>query len=285
MDSDDPEQIIAQITFDQIEAPKIRLEELQGRIRVSPEDTNPQIIDKIKLVLSGGYNPAFKAEGRRKLPSRAVALGLKIVSKGGFTCKEMRKTDGEPQHTWAAKDDLNRYIPVDGSEKAEGNSVRYQFDFDAIRKIGKVLRDAELRDLLSERDRASIIKYHKSACAFCAHVGTKLQVDHPVPFRLGGNIKSKDPTGYLVVCAPCNRRKDKSCVDCPNMNGVRDPTTCSRCYWASPNDYDHIETKPYKQVLVMFTTDEEIQILKKVMGRLKGESLAALIKSNFLSSV
>ncbi|SRR5581483_4458979 len=75
-------------------------------------------------------------------------------------------------------------------------------------------------------------------------------VYHRIPFLVVGNAAGmdKDPSQFMLLCAPHNRSKSWTCEHC--ANGIRDKeiSVCATCYWASPENYVHVALRPERRV-------------------------------------
>jgi hypothetical protein len=83
-------------------------------------------------------------------------------------------------------------------------------------------------------------------CALCGwrFPARALQIDHRVPFEVGGDYAPlTDFDAYMLVCGSCNRSKSWSCEHCPNWTDDKDVATCQSCLWGSPEDYEHVATE------------------------------------------
>ena len=49
--------------------------------------------------------------------------------------------------------------------------------------------------------------------------------------------------------------KSWTCEHCENWRR-KDPAFCLRCFWAHPEDYDHVAGKSQKIITIVFTGDE-----------------------------
>lgn len=86
---------------------------------------------------------------------------------------------------------------------------------------------------------------------------TLLQVDHRIPFRVGGDPAEWDDGTVMLLCAPDNRAKSWTCENCPNWE-TRDPNVCATCFWAHPDgNYTHIATQQQRRVTITWQGDEE----------------------------
>ena len=59
----------------------------------------------------------------------------------------------------------------------------------------------------------------------------------------------------MLLSASANRAKSWTCEHCKNRVD-KDVDVCSRCFWAFPEDYDHVAGKEEKVIPVVFTGDE-----------------------------
>lgn len=61
---------------------------------------------------------------------------------------------------------------------------------------------------------------------------------------------------YMALCGSCNRAKSWSCEHCENWLVKKDPAICATCYWASPEDYDHVAMRPMRRLDVVWEGKE-----------------------------
>jgi 5-methylcytosine-specific restriction endonuclease McrA len=110
----------------------------------------------------------------------------------------------------------------------------------------------------SKFKKALIAKYGNK-CAVCtAEFDTpQLQIDHQVPYQVGGDVAGKlSVDDFMLVCRPCNRIKSWSCEHCKNSLQLRNPTICSTCYWASPDVFEHVAMQDIRRLDVTWVADE-----------------------------
>lgn len=110
---------------------------------------------------------------------------------------------------------------------------------------------------IPKKFRDSVNAEHNYICAICAgkFEGRELQCDHRVPFEIAGDPDDLNLADYMPLCASDNRSKSWSCEHCPNWT-IRDSATCMKCFWASPEEYDHVETRPERRINLVFQGDE-----------------------------
>ncbi len=73
-----------------------------------------------------------------------------------------------------------------------------------------------------------------------------LQIDHRVPFEIGGERFPHHAEDFMPLCPSCNRSKSWACENCPNRE-VKDIAVCKACMWASPKDYKHVATQQVRE--------------------------------------
>lgn len=99
---------------------------------------------------------------------------------------------------------------------------------------------------------------HKSKCGICqtSYEARYLQLDHRVPYEVGGEPETPEVTEYMPLCGSCNRAKSWSCEHCTNWLEKKDPSICSTCYWASPADYDHVAMRQMRRLDIVWEREE-----------------------------
>lgn len=109
---------------------------------------------------------------------------------------------------------------------------------------------------------------------------TSLQIDHRIPFRVSGD----DPANlmverFMLLSASSQRAKAMACKRCRNMeNAIQE--TCKTCYWASPEDYTHVEGTEAKVTTVIWHGDDkDLFSLLKQQATLNNKDLAEEIKA------
>ena len=103
-----------------------------------------------------------------------------------------------------------------------------------------------------------------------------LQVDHRIPYEIGGEHEESNIDYFMLLSPSANRAKSWTCEHCSNWE-KKDKNFCLRCFWAFPEDYDHVAGRPEKFISIIFT-DDEIEDYNKLI-RLSGqESAQATIK-------
>jgi hypothetical protein len=163
-----------------------------------------------------------------------------IKKHGQVTTDELKSIHGYDHPPRAARDVRELGIPLKTVRVPGPNGRKiaaYTFgDADSIEShktggrkgIPKALKDA-LRRLGEE-------------CAICGakFAGHGLQIDHRIPYEVGGDSDFSAPAEFMLLCGPCNRQKGRACELCTNWSDAKDVDICRTCYWANPDTYDHV---------------------------------------------
>ena len=87
-----------------------------------------------------------------------------------------------------------------------------------------------------------------------------LQIDHRVPYEIaaegGATANSRDAADYMLLDAGSNRQKSWSCEHCENFEILHDPEICKRCFWAFPEDYEHIAMRQERRLDIVWSGAE-----------------------------
>ena len=205
------------------------------------------------------YPPDFVLKLKAVTSKRPKTVIDHILKHGFITNEELKNLYGYNRPPRSAMDVREQGIPLETYKgKAEdGKSIAaYRFgDPTQIRgdKLGG-------RKVFSKEFKAQLVAENGSKCAICSGVYEEryLQVDHRIPYEVGGDssFEDRDPTDYMLLDGSCNRAKSWSCEHCDNWINLKDPDVCSSCYWASPHEYEHVAMKQSRRVDVVWNEDE-----------------------------
>ncbi|MFD1357643.1 HNH endonuclease [Fictibacillus halophilus] len=128
--------------------------------------------------------------------------------------------------------------------------------------------------------KQALLLHYGNKCEVCNTAFEKryLQIDHRVPFQVGGD-SPLEVEHYMLVCSPCNRSKSWSCEHCDNWLRTKNPEICKSCYWGNPKEHEHIALRRVKRADIMFE-DDEVGIYAEVKTRAdkEGVSVQSYIK-------
>jgi hypothetical protein len=94
------------------------------------------------------------------------------------------------------------------------------------------------------------------------HGKRSLQADHRIPYAVSGDPEGFDVDDWQILCGSHQRKKSYECENCPNY-AEKDVDVCRSCFWAFPEDYTHIATRPVKR-LDLTWGEERMHIYDKV---------------------
>lgn len=120
----------------------------------------------------------------------------------------------------------------------------------------------------------------KSTISGAPYPDRVLQIDHRVPFQVGGDPATDDVKHYMLLDASQQRAKSFSCETCRNLREEKSADVCRRCFWASPEDYDHIATEQRRRVeLEWVGNDVDAFENIKAAAKAAGQSIQTYIKA------
>ena len=113
--------------------------------------------------------------------------------------------------------------------------------------------------IFPKKFKSVLIEKYGSKCAICSgdFAPSFLQIDHRIPYEVAGQAEGDlNPDDYMLVCRSCNRAKSWSCEHCPNGVIDKKPEVCQTCYWAHPENYQHIATQQVRRVDLVWKGQE-----------------------------
>lgn len=189
---------------------------------------------------------------------RAKVVIDHILNNGFITTEDLETTYGYSHPPRAARDVREAGIPLETFKvKSNNNKSIAAYRFGNVTKLqknrvaGRIVFPKELKKQLYE--------IGKGRCFICNGGFEKryLQVDHRVPYQVGGDIdNNRKIEHFMLLCGSCNRAKSWSCEHCNNWAENKNPKICMECYWGSPEHYNHIATKEMRRLDVQWTGDE-----------------------------
>lgn len=181
-----------------------------------------------------------------------------ILENGFVTTEELSQLYGYDHAPRAARDVRELGIPLE-TFRVKGKSGRMiaAYRFGDISKI----RDGKIggRKIWQKEFKSNLISLNGEKCAVCltAYEKRYLQIDHRVPYEVGGDPEG-DPhlDDYMLLCGSCNRAKSWSCEHCRNWEKDHLIDVCKTCYWSGPEDYKHIALRLIRRLDVTWNEDE-----------------------------
>jgi hypothetical protein len=205
-----------------------------------------------------------------------------ILKHGHITTEELSSTYGYTHPPRAARDVRELGIPIktDRVAGSEGRSIaRYTIDVEEFERRQRGERKG--RRAFPARFKHDLIEIRGLQCELCLSIFTEeheLQVDHRVPYEIGGDPSLTDLDSFMLVCPSCNREKSWRCEHCANWS-ERNPEICQNCFWAQPTDYTHIATKEGRLIALTFLgSDMDLYKILQDESQRQQVSLEELIK-------
>jgi hypothetical protein len=213
---------------------------------------------------------------------RAKTVIDHILKHGQITTEELKKLYGYDHPPRAARDVREQGIPLETYRvsDSEGKSIgAYRFA-DPAKIRGGALAG---RKVFSKSFKKSLVESRGCRCGICSteYDDRYLQIDHRVPYEVGGEGGGeKSPVEFQLICGSCNRAKSWSCEHCLNWTDDKKVSICRKCYWASPENYQHVALRPIRRLDLTWTGDEirEFDALTKKAAK-TGTPLPAYVKA------
>jgi hypothetical protein len=187
---------------------------------------------------------------------RARIVVEHVLKNGSITTDDLKEKYGYDHPPRAIKDVSDQGIPLVKAivRKADGKRMaEYRFG-----DLENITAGRFGRANFSKVFKESLVAAYGSKCALCnaPFEPRYLQIDHRIPYLVGGDGMSSMAKDYMLVCGSCNRGKSWSCEHCPNGLVAKDPKVCSVCYWANPLKYSHVATLDIRRLDLTWSGDE-----------------------------
>lgn len=193
-----------------------------------------------------------------------------ILEKGSCTTEDL-KNGGYEHAPRAARDVRELGIPLvtrRGKDK-EGKSIAvYTFgDWEEAKRQNRLTKTGGRKQLTSKLKTALIERYGCRCHLYGEEYPERLlQPDHRIPYEIGGDPEDMmDTDMFMLLCPSANRDKSWACEHCPNWI-QKDPDFCRSCYYAYPENYNHIAGEQERKISLVFK-GEDIELYKEMQGR------------------
>lgn len=197
-----------------------------------------------------------------------------ILKHGYVTTEELKNIYGYNHPPRAARDVREYGIPLETFHLTASDGKRIgAYRFGNLDNIQKSLAKSSGRTVLSKALKQALIEKYGPKCFIYLEKMNEsaLQVDHRVPYEIGGEQDGKNLEAFMLLSPSANRAKSWTCEHCENWT-QKDVHFCLRCFWAYPENYDHVAGK-YEKVVSIIFTGNEIEDYSKLI-KLAGEKTA-----------
>jgi len=181
-----------------------------------------------------------------------------ILKHGFITSQELKDIYGYNHPPRAIRDVREYGIPLSTSriEGTDGKSIAI-YKFGDTKEVRNIAAKSTGRTVLSKALKKALVEKYGSRCFVYLEPMDEnlLQVDHRVPYEIAGENEGQNPELYMLLSPSANRAKSWTCEHCENWER-RDPIFCGTCFWAYPENYEHIAGKPQRIITITFTGNE-----------------------------
>jgi predicted restriction endonuclease len=136
-----------------------------------------------------------------------------ILQHGFISTEDLENTYGYNHPPRAARDVREAGIPLETFKikSKDGKSIAaYKFGDISQLQINRIAG----RIIFPKEFKKTLLDLSNGKCAICNGEFEEryLQIDHKIPYEVGGDINAKqDVTDFMLLCASCNRAKSWSC--------------------------------------------------------------------------
>ena len=181
-----------------------------------------------------------------------------ILKHGYITTEELKTIYGYNHPPRAARDVREYGIPLETFRltASDGRKIG-AYRFGNIDTLQSSLAKSSGRTVLSKALKQALIERYGAKCFIYLEEMNEsvLQVDHRIPYEIAGEQDEKNLEAFMILSPSANRAKSWTCEHCENWIN-KNPHFCLRCFWAYPEQYDHVAGKYEKVVSVVFTGNE-----------------------------
>ena len=186
-----------------------------------------------------------------------------ILEHDFITTQDLKENYGYNHPPRAIRDVKENGIPIEMFRVtgSDGRKIAaYRFGDESTARFTK----GSGRTGLSKKIKTALVQEHGSKCFIYLEIMDErdLQIDHRVPFEIGGDGDEFHLEDFMLLSGSANRAKSWSCEHCENWK-IKDKTVCMTCYWAYPENYTHIAMRQIRRLDLVWQGDE-VQVFEKL---------------------
>jgi len=194
----------------------------------------------------------------KSIKNKRAQVVINYIFENGFITTEDLENAGYSHAPRAARDVREAGIPLTTFtvKSTSGKSIAaYKFgdlsQIQANRNAGRILFTKDFKS------RLYLLCNGKCSICNTAYEERYLQVDHRVPYQIGGDLGLKRVySDFMLICASCNRAKSWTCEHCENWLKIKNSELCMSCYWGSPEHYNHIALQEMRRIDITWKGNE-----------------------------
>jgi hypothetical protein len=181
-----------------------------------------------------------------------------ILQHGFISTEDLENTYGYNHPPRAARDVREAGIPLETFKikSKEGKSIAaYKFGDVSQLQVNRIAG----RTMFPKEFKKNLFDSCNGKCAVCngGFAERYLQIDHKIPYEVGGDIDEKrNIADFMLLCASCNRAKSWSCEHCENWQNGKNANSCLQCYWGNPLNYNHVALKEIRRIDLQWEGEE-----------------------------
>ena len=209
-----------------------------------------------------------------------------ILQYGFITSQELKDTYGYNHPPRAIRDVREHGIPLVTYriEGTDGRSIAaYKFGNPTDTK--NLIAKSSGRTVFSKALKQALVEKYGSKCFvyFEPIDENLLQVDHRIPYEIAGEQDEQNLELYMLLSPSANRAKSWTCEHCKNWER-KDTDFCVKCFWAYPENYEHVAGKQQRIISIVFTGNEieDFNRLINISGIEKAQQLIKQIIHKYL---
>ncbi|MFC0683425.1 hypothetical protein [Novosphingobium clariflavum] len=214
-------------------------------------------------------------------PNARASKALRaILERGTVTTRELNKI-GYDHPPRAIADAVDNGIPIKKEMiKADDGKRMARY---SLGEPGQLRGGQAGRANFSKAFKTKIVKHYGEVDTITGWEvsGRTLQIDHRVPYRVGGDagMKEQDVGSFMLLSGSSQRAKSFSCENCENWTTIHDEAICRTCYWAFPEAYTHVAMREVRRADVVWQDGETKQFdaLNKLAHE-QGTTVSQLVK-------
>ena len=202
--------------------------------------------------------PKFFLEKLKSVSAKRPKTVIEQILRNGQVTTEELKELGYEHAPRAARDVRELGIPLETFYVEDSNGRRIAaYRFGDPKQMGDNLSKRSGRTMLSKALKQALIDKYGSQCFIYLQPmeSNLLQVDHRIPYEIGGEQDRNNIDCYMLLSPSANRAKSWTCEHCPNWK-KKDEDFCITCFWAHPEKHTHVAEREIRQIIITFTGDE-----------------------------
>ena len=189
-----------------------------------------------------------------------------ILKHGSITTQDLKEKYGYNHPPRAVRDVKEHGIPIEmfRVEGSDGRKIAaYRFGDPSKARFGSQAG----RTVLGHELKQKLIELRGQRCEIytAPFPARELQIDHRIPFEVLGDVRGAETSveDYMLLCGSANRAKSWSCEHCLNWLQLKRPEICRTCYWAFPENYNHVAMRQIRRAEILWT-ESEVEINEKL---------------------